>query len=223
MMRLDTAFYAIFQLDDGDEWSEERNWLKANPGTIYGRPSLQYLRSEYTKAIKSTQQKANFLTKNCNLFVNGADKWLDIDKVRDCKRDIDFNTCKHRKCYIGFDRSLANDITSAYVLFPDDDGGCTVFGFNLQTVTAINESTDYLQQIYNQAEANGDLQVITDASRIRNEHVKRLLRRLYEMLPNCEHIAYDPYKMKEVAMDLEDEGYPMLSVSQGAAKLIRAG
>jgi len=217
---VDTTFYAIFQIDKDDDWDDERAWLKANPSSLYGRPSLQYLREEFAKAVNSFEQKANFLTKHCNKFVSGADKWLDLDKVKLCTvDDLNFDDYKHKKCYIGFDRSLGGDVTSLYVLFPDDDGGITIFGFNIQTQQAVKESGNYLQKIYQKAEESGHIRLISDGSRIRNEHVKQLIRDVYKQLPQCEHIAYDPYKMKEVAMDLEEEGLPMLSVSQGPTNL----
>jgi phage terminase large subunit-like protein len=217
---MDTSFFAIFQIDEDDDWSDERAWLKANPSTLYGRPSMQYLRGEYNKALNSFEQKANFLTKHCNKFVNGADKWLDIEVVRNCKNEnLKFDDFKHKKCYVGFDRSLGGDVTSLCVLFPDDDGGVTVFWFNLQTQAVVMDSTDYLMKIYQKAEAAGFIRLITESTHIRNEHVKRLIREVYSMLPLCESIGYDPYHMKEVAMDLEDEGLPMLSVSQGPGNM----
>ena len=216
----DNYLYAIWQIDKDDDWSDPQSWYKANPGTIYGLPSMRYLHDRYKEASLSFAEKANFLTKHCNLFVNAADKWLDIDKVKACGNpDLDFNDYKDRKCYIGFDRSLAGDVTSLYVLFPEEDGGVTAFGFNLQTQAVVMESTDYLRKIYEKAEGLGHIKLISSSARIRNEHVKRLIREVFGQLPKCEHIAYDPYKMKEVALDLEEEGLPMLAVSQGAGNL----
>ena len=216
----DNYFYAMWQIDKKDDWSDPKSWYKSNPGTIHGLPSMRYLHDRYKEASLSFAEKANFITKHCNLFVNGADKWLDMDKVQACTvDDLDFEKYKHKKCYIGFDRSLGGDVTSLYVLFPDDDGGITIFGFNIQTQQAVKESGNYLQKIYQKAEESGHIRLISDGSRIRNEHVKQLIRDVYKQLPQCEHIAYDPYKMKEVAMDLEEEGLPMLSVSQGPTNL----
>lgn len=216
----DNYFYAIWQIDKEDDWSDPQSWYKANAGLIYGLPSMRYLHDRYKEASLSFAEKANFLTKHCNLFVNGADKWLDMDKVQLCANpDLEFNDFKHKKCYIGFDRSLGGDITSLYVLFPAENGGVTIFGFNLQTQAAIDDSTDYLRKIYEKGESLGHIKIINTSSRIRNEHTKKLIREVFNQLPECQHIAYDPYKMKEVAMDLEEEGLPMLSVSQGASNL----
>lgn len=217
---LDTMFIAIYQMDEDDEWWDERAWLKANPSTIYGRPSIQYLRQEYTKAQTSYEQKANFLTKNCNMFVNSASKWLDIDKVRACKREgLNHDDFREKKGYLALDRAVVHDVTSLCALYPSDDGGADVFWRNIQTEEAINNSSDYLKGIYRNAEARGDLEVVTEAKIIRTEHVVKLVREEYEKMPNCEAVFYDPYKMKEPALILEEMGIPMVSVSQGASNL----
>lgn len=217
---LDTCFYAIYQLDEDDSWDDEKAWLKSNPSTIYGRPSIQYLRQEYQKAITSYEQKANFLTKNCNMFVNAASKWLDIDKVRACSDvSLMLSDYKHKKCYMSFDRAVTHDVTSLCILFPDDDGGCTVFWFNIQTENAIQNSTDYLRNIYRKAEESGHLRVVTDSQVIRTEHIVTMVKETYDLLPKCEYVFYDPYKMREAAMILDEKGVPMVSVSQGAGNL----
>lgn len=219
-MKQDNYFYCIFEIDKDDVWDDERCWYKSNPALIYGRPSLQYLRDRCKEASASLAEKANFLTKHLNLFVNGADKWLDIEKVRECADPkLRFEDFREKTCYLAIDRSLVHDITSLYALFPDEDGGITIFGFNLQSQAAIDNSTEYLRKIYDRAEHRGDIEIIRDANRIRNERVKTLIRDVYNQLPNCESVSYDPYKMKEVALDLEDEGIPVVSISQGAGNL----
>jgi phage terminase large subunit-like protein len=214
----DNYFYAIFEIDERDEWDDEANWYKSNPALIYGRPSLKYLRDRFQEASMSVAEKANFLTKHCNRFVSSADIWLDYDKFLACSAQLDFDDYKHRKCYIGFDRSQVSDITSAAVLFPDDDGGATVFVFNLQSEGAVKEAGDYLTGIYRNAEASGDLTIIK-TNAIRNNDVINMIHPLWQQLPKCEAVFYDPYKMSECAHDLEAKGVVCVSVSQGPANL----
>lgn len=210
----DNYFYCIFEIDDGDDWQNEKNWYKSNPALIYGRPSLQYLRDRYKEASMSVEEKANFLTKHCNLFVNGHDKWLDIDKFQACEREFDLNDYVNRECYIGFDRSQVSDVTSASVLFPSLDGGCDVVTFNLQSRQAINNAGDHLRSVYTKAIETEDLEVV-EGEYIRNENVKQLIRDLNRMFPKNKGFYYDPYHMKEIALDLEEEGLEMISVSMG--------
>lgn len=210
----DHFFYAIFQIDEGDDWTSVDALYKANAGMIYGLPSVRYIKNQLSEAQMSQTQKANFLTKHANLFVNGSDKWLDYEAFTKCSTKLDFNDFKDKTCYIGFDRSLVSDITSASVLFPGSDGGCTVFLFNLQSHGAVQDANDYLKNIYLEAEAMGDLTIIPGAS-IRNSDVKNMITELFNELPKCQGCYYDPYKMRECALDLEETGIPMISVSMG--------
>ena len=210
----DNYFYAVFEIDEHDDWTEPRNWYKSNPALVYGRPSMKYLRERFQEAQMSVEEKGNFLTKHCNKFVNGSDKWLDLDLFKEGAVKDEWDRWKHLPCGIGFDRSQTSDITSATVNFPTEDGGLMTFTFNLQSQGAVNDAGDYLRQIYNKAADEGDLTILP-GSHIRNESVKQLIRELWSELSNCEACYYDPYKMKEVALDLEEEGITMVSVSMG--------
>ncbi len=226
----DNYFYCIYEIDKkvksskgvkavkGDDWKDERSWYKSNPALVYGRPSLQYLRDRYKEATLSVEEKGNFLTKHCNLFVSGADKWLDIDAVKECTYDLDFDEWKEHECYVGLDRALVSDITSFSIGFPTDDGGFAVFFRNLQSKGAIDGANDYLKSIYMRADATGDVDVLIGQA-VRDEHVKSLIRELWSELPNCKGFYYDPWHMKEVALDMEDEGIPMIAVSQGTGNM----
>ena len=214
----DNYFYVIFEIDKEDSWTDEKSWFKSNPALVYGRPSIQYMRDRFNEAQLSTEERANFLTKHCNIFVSGSDKWLDINEVKKGSRKLDWNDFKNRECYIGFDRSMVSDITSASVLFPDGDGGVTIFLFNIQSQGAFDEAGTYLQSIYRKAAEVGDLTLVI-GSYIRNEDIKQMIRELWHQLPKCKGVFYDPYKMKEPALDLEEEGIPCVSVSMGAGNI----
>ena len=210
----DNYFYAIFEIDEKDDWEDEKNWYKSNPALVYGRPSLQYMRDRYKEATMSVEEKANFLTKHCNLFVSGSDKWLDIDKFKACRRVLNIDDYRDKVCAIGLDRSQVSDITSVPVLIPTPDGGCDTFMFNLQSQGAIDNAGDYLRSIYTKAIEAEDLEVVP-GEHIRNEMVKQFVRDIVKMFPKYEAVFYDPYHMKEIALDLEEEGIKMVSVSMG--------
>lgn len=214
----DNYFYAMWQIDKGDDWADPKSWYKSNAGLIYGLPRMQYLRDRFQEAQMSVEEKGNFLTKHCNLFVSGADKWLDLDQVKECSAKLNYDEWKEYTCYVGLDRALVSDITSASILFPSSDGGVAVFFRNLQSQGAIKNANDYLRGIYLKADASADLGVMLGES-IRDEHVKTMIRELWSELPKCKGFYYDPYHMKQIALDLEEEGIPMISVSQGTGNM----
>lgn len=212
----DSYFYLIYEIDDGDEWDEEENWYKANPALGY-QPKLDYIRGRCIEAKMSAAEKANFLTKHLNVFVSGSEKWLDMDEVYACRFKEVLKKYKGQKCVIGADRSMMHDLTSFTMLFPSEDGGADVFFKNfLPRATAI-KATDYLNTIYMNAAENGYLELLNTRT-VREEPLKDFLRWAYEEF-DVEMIGYDPWHMAEIAEDLEEEGLPMVAVSQGTGNM----
>jgi phage terminase large subunit-like protein len=83
----DDAFFSIiFTLDDGDDWQDESNWIKANPN-LGVSVSLDYLREQARQAAIMPTAKVNFLTKHLNIWVTGASLWCNIEKWMECAAD----------------------------------------------------------------------------------------------------------------------------------------
>jgi len=213
----DSYFYLIYEIDLNDQWDKEENWYKANPALGY-QPKLQYLRDQATAASMSSAKKANFMTKHLNVFVSGADKWLDIDEVKSCRDDkLLLGDYFGEKCTISVDRSLVNDITSFCFLFPRDDGGCDCFYINILPKQAVLNATKQLRNTYNKAIERGDL-IVVEGAMIRNSYLAKIIIEFHDQF-DVEMLGYDPYKMKELAMDMEEKGILMVAVSQGVGNM----
>lgn len=217
----DNYFYAIFTIDKGDDWTEQRNWLKSNPGTVYGLPSLKTLRDRYAEATMSTEEKANFLTKHCNVFVSGSDKWLDMDEVKACPKPLGESYLdpiyKGRDVYIGLDRARVHDITSFCIAFPMDDGGIDCFYVNILPKPTMDSVSDYLKSKYKKALETGDLDLVYTPT-VRKSDIEKVITKLNEELkPKAFH--YDPWHMREICENMEDMGISMISVSNGTGNM----
>jgi phage terminase large subunit-like protein len=51
----------IHQMDDGDDWEDENNWIKANPSAQYVTTLMDFMRRKYIKAKNNHQR---FQTQN---------------------------------------------------------------------------------------------------------------------------------------------------------------
>lgn len=217
----DNYFYAMFTMDKGDDWTNEEVWFKSNAGLIYGLPSIKYLRDRFSEASMSTEEKANFLTKHCNMFVSGSDRWLDMDEVRSCGKPLGESyldpVYKGRKCYIGLDRARVHDITSFSIGFPMDDGGVDLFFVNILPKHTVDSVNDYLKSKYKKALETDDLQLVYTPT-VRNTDVEKVITLLNEQL-NPEGFYYDPWHMREICENMEDQGVPMIAVSNGTGNM----
>lgn len=220
-VKQDNYFYAMFTVDKDDDWTDERSWFKSNPALFYGLPSIKYLRDRFSEAAMSLEEKANFLTKHCNIFVSGSDKWLDMDEVRACGKPFGASYLdpiyKGRKCYIGLDRARVHDITSFCIMFPMDDGGVDCFWVNILPKATVDSVNDYLRAKYTKALDTDDLRLILTPT-VRNPDVEKVILELYEQL-KPESFLYDPWHMREICENLEEKGLPMVSVSNGTGNM----
>lgn len=220
----DSYFYAIYELDKNDQWDDETNWYKANPGLGY-QPRLDYMRDMCDEARLTAVGKSNFLTKHCNFFVSPYDKWLDYDEVLACRFEKDYSDYAGMKCYAGIDRSLSHDITSLCLLFPNKlfgnntmgTGGADAFYINLLPKKTMMQSSDYLKQIYQKAVDAGNL-ILVDTPTIGDDDVIKIIMWAFENF-DVEMMGYDPYQMKSICEPLADKGYKIVSVSQGTGNM----
>lgn len=217
----DNYFYAMWQIDKGDDWTDPQNWYKSNAGLIYGLPRMKYLKDRFVEASMSTEQKAQFLTKHCNVFVSGSDKWLDMDEVKACPKPLGDSYLdpiyKGCEVYIGLDRARVHDITSFCIMFPMDDGGVDIFFINMLPKATVDGVSDYLQSKYHKALETGDLDLVYTPT-VKNSDIEKVITKLNEEL-NPKAFHYDPWHMREICENMEDAGIPMISVSNGTGNM----
>jgi phage terminase large subunit-like protein len=108
----------IYELDDGDDWRDEANWEKANPGLGYVL-TLDGLREEYAKIeVVGRSKEIDFRVKNLNMEQNSQEAWVSYSDWAKCGGQIIDADLAGRECYAGIDLSLTRDITALSLFFP---------------------------------------------------------------------------------------------------------
>lgn len=112
----------IYELDKREEWKEEKNWQKANPG-LGPIKSLSDLREKVDRAKKNSVLVKNLLCKEFNIRETSEQAWLNFDTIVN-EATFDIKALKPRYGIIGLDLSDTTDLTCATVLFrvPNDEG-----------------------------------------------------------------------------------------------------
>lgn len=216
----DEVFSLIYTLDDGDKFNDTKVWIKANPCLGV---SVQYddIERLCRKAERITSERPNFLTKRCNVWVNNAEAWLDMDKVYECSNPTaDIADFKGRKCIIGLDFADYLDLSSICYLFPNNDGTFNVFYDNFLPNSAMDKVTLQMRQRYLNLDDEGYLNILNVES-MDYATIGTVLEeacQLYEV----ETIAYDPYHLTAIATQLEKKKLPMVSITQSKANLSEA-
>lgn len=120
----DHTWIMIHDLDQDDDWKDERNWYKANPLLGNGL-DIKNLRTEFTKAQNQPSKINNFLAKHLNQWVNAMETFISDDEWMrgDNPTVIDDSYFTTFGCCMALDLSTRKDLTAlAVVSNPDPDG-----------------------------------------------------------------------------------------------------
>jgi phage terminase large subunit-like protein len=114
---------AVYELDEGDDWKDERTWSKANPGlgTI---KSLEAMRALAREAVEREDARVDFQRLDLNLRVQNAYAPLKAGKWQLCAGEQSWielrKLMRGRPCYLGADLAETNDMISLVAWFPED-------------------------------------------------------------------------------------------------------
>lgn len=104
----------IYELDERTEWTEEKNWIKANPGlgTI---KSLDYMRENVKRGQDDFKFLPTLLTKDFNIRESGINAWLKFEAINN-KETFEMENIKSSYAVGGVDLSSTTDLTCASCL-----------------------------------------------------------------------------------------------------------
>lgn len=214
----DTFLPILYELDNKNEWTEPKAWIKANPalGTI---KKVDDLENKVEKAKKSPNDLSGVLTKDFNIRDTVASAWLTFD---DINNEETFNINDFRNCYAigGADLSITTDLTAATLLLMDKE-----------------TQKRYIHQMYWLPSENFEQRVKQDKIPYDKWLQKGLLRlcngnsinysdvtawfiemlNLYDITPLW--IYYDSYSAKYWVEEMENNGFKMVRCIQGAKTL----
>jgi phage terminase large subunit-like protein len=118
---LDSQFSAIYELDESDEWTDEKKWVKSNPMIPFVDTILPYLKIECQKAVvEGSTTEVNFKTKNLNQWVDAASVWIQ-DSIWVANHDpkLSQEDLKGLDCFAGLDLGKTRDLNSFSLFFPE--------------------------------------------------------------------------------------------------------
>lgn len=212
----DTYFGIIYTLDEGDDWQDEANWIKANPNldvSVY----LAEMRPEALKASRLPSALNNFLTKRLCMWVNADVALFDVTRWKtlgDTKLDIgDFAA---DPCWVGVDLAPRHDFCSRVAVIRRDDD-YYVFARHFLSEGEIENSTN---ASYAGWATEGWIQTnpgdTTDYDAIEED--------LLDLAGKCslQEVEYDPFTAKEILDHMQAEGLTMVEMRMSVQNLSAA-
>lgn len=212
----DSYFAIIYTLDEGDEWQDEKVWIKANPNLGIS-VKIDDMREMCHKAKNSPSFQNEFLTKKLNIWTNAVTAWMKSGAWEACNSPVDADALAGCTCYGAFDLSKTTDMTAWVLCFPpvdDDDKYHFLFRFFMPQDDLENIITDknllanirlWIKQGYIQT---------TPGDKIDYDFIKAQIAKDAEKY-DLRKIAYDPYNASQIVNDLQKEDYELLEYRQG--------
>jgi phage terminase large subunit-like protein len=200
----------LYQLDDISEINDPEAWVKANPmmGASIRAEELQD-RCDEIKLIPS--KKREVLIKRFNLFVSAQE--TGFLSVKHWKNLADSQYQHKGRIYVGMDLSKNRDITALCFLSERDDGRIHV-SFKYHCIKENLESghnADFLTRMAHQGFINAHDSVAIDYNEIEKD--------ITEQQHRLKVIGYDPYAASQLVKTLDEKGYTLEVVRQGAVTM----
>lgn len=212
--RIDDAYFGcIYTLDEGDDPFTEANWQKANPGLGKSK-TLDYMRGMARKAAALPGARANFFTKDLNIWCGSAENWFDMTVWHKCGKRFDPRVLLGRKCFAGLDLASTRDLTAFALVFPpDEEGGewfVLVWHWCPQDKVDNEESDDLAN--YKEWQRSGHLIAtpgnVTDYGPIKRHIIEAC--KLYDV----QEIGFDRWNALQLANELQEADLPLVEVPQ---------
>jgi phage terminase large subunit-like protein len=210
----DDLFAAIFSLDEGDDYGDEKVWEKANPNmgvTVSKEFLVKAAKEAGTSAADEVQRK----TKNFNIWCTSGRVWIPDNYILKCCRDIDPGDYKY--CFMGVDLGATSDLTAVSGLFPGADGKLYFKTWYYLPREAM--VTEQFRRQYEEWERAGAL-TLTPGNVTNYDYILDDMMRLREVCPVV-LVGYDKWNATQFVANAQSEGFKMQEYSQTASNFNR--
>lgn len=202
----DEYFTDICEADENDDIGSIDTWRKSNPVRCSFEKGVEDIQSAYRKAKESEQELNMFTTKVCNKWLEARiNSYMNIKKFeRQMIENIPFDL-KGRDCYIGFDLSAKNDLTSVVFMFPyqtdekDDFGNKIVQYYSYHHSFIANEEN--MKRKIRQDHFPYDLALRNGFLSLTNSEIVDQSKVLQWVLNELERIEVDPFENATFVFD----------------------
>ena len=201
----ESLFSVIYTLDEGDDWTDSKNWIKANPNwgvSVYPRQLEQAL----TEAKEFVSKEVEFKTKLLNVWTDTALTWIPDSDWKECGEFGDLDGI----CYGGLDLATTGDFC-AFSLYWPQSGALKTWYFLPEE--SIKRRKDAAGQSIRQWVADGAI-IATEGNVTDYNYIKATICRLASQY-DIKDIAFDRYNSSQLVIELQNEGLSLFPFGQG--------
>lgn len=213
--KIDPTFYpVIYGIDDHDDWTDERNWYKANP-SLGHTVDIEKVRAAFQSAKENLAEENIFRQLRLNQWVKQSLRWMQMDKWDECAFKVDPASLRGRECFGGLDLSSTTDITAFVLVFPPryDDEKYVVMPFFWipEDNLALRVRRDHVP--YDVWEKAGYIKT-TEGNVVHYGFIESFIEELGTKY-NIKEIAFDRWGAVQMTQNLEGMGFTVVPFGQG--------
>ena len=216
----ETLFALLYTLDDGDDWTDEGNFIKSNPnlGITVKR---DWLSEQVNQAKNSPTLEVGVKTKNLNVWCSSSTTWIPEHIIKKSMKKLDMSEFRNDNRYIvymGFDLAAVSDLTAFTTMFVDPDEEMYYFKTWYYLPKRALDGK-YNSELYKMWAQKGYL-TLTDSETTDYAYIKNDILYWYNNL-EVQLVAYDSWNATSLVNDLIKEGLPMQAYSQSIGNFNR--
>lgn len=211
----DSTFYAIYQLDEGDNWTDPKVWRKCSPN--YGiTVDEEFMKERVLEAQNDLSKETDVKTKNFNIFCSSVQSWITNDVIVNSMKKVDLKDFKGESCWMGVDLSESDDLTAVSLMLPPNSNRKKwpdkyIFK-TMIFIPPIAMKRSKNRSIYSGFISNGYAH-LTSGVTINYEDVIKAMQGVAEKMDIIK-IGLDKWNSINFQKMAEDEGFPIESYSQ---------
>lgn len=207
----------IYEMPDGADWTDEREWHKCNPALGDFR-SLEEMRTMAARAKEIPAQENTFRRLYLNQWTEQASRWISMEAWDACAVPVDRAALRGRRCFVGMDLSTTKDLTALAAVFPDDAGGFDVLTQCFIPADNIQERVKRDRVPYDQWAKDGHV-IATAGNVVDYEAVRKVINKWGAEF-DVREVAFDPWNSSALVTQLqEQDGFTCVQLRQGFGSL----
>lgn len=208
----ESLFAVIYEMDEGDDWTDPHNWAKANPN-LGVSVDVDYLEQQVKDAQNRPEAVVNVKTKNLNMWVDAEKTWILDEKWMESSVTEDDSILEGMTCWGGLDLSNVSDITAFVLLFKDTEGRIYVkprFWVPEETY----QEKIRKENVFYTAWVEQGFVILTPGNVTDYDFIQADISQLAEQY-NILSIAYDRWNSSQTVINMQNEGFNMSPFGQG--------
>jgi len=210
----------LFETPEDADWTDEAVWHRCNPGLANGFLDLKKLRADAKEALDAPGKMYQFRQFHLNTwFGNSRDPLFNFSTYDAREFHDDEADLEDTPAYLGVDYAQSGDLAAIACAWRVDEQIAVKAWFFVPTEGL--EERERLEGVPYQRWIDEGHIIPVEGPIITQNAVQDVVREICAR-HSVQEVGYDPWKFRVAAMELIDDGVPMLEMRQGLATMGQA-